>query len=183
VISQDPKGNTKAEKGSNVELTVSGGVGKVAVPKVTGITQAAATTLLQTNSLVANAEPEASDTVAQGQVISQDPAAGTQAAKGSVVTIKVSSGVAPVVVPDVVGDDATSASNQLGQAGLKTQTTQQSSETVAQGRIISQTPAAGTQLAKGSTVNLVVSSGPPPTTSTSTTTSTTSSSTTTIAPH
>jgi serine/threonine-protein kinase len=178
VISQDPKGNTKADEGSNVELTVSSGVGKVQVPTVVNLTQAAAVALLEKNDLVANPVPEASDTVDVGTVISQDPAAGTQQDKRTVVTIKVSSGKAQVTVPNVVGQDATSASNQLGQAGFTVQTTQQASSSVPAGRVISQDPAGGTERPKGSAVSLVVSTGPPPTTSSSTTSSSTTSTTT-----
>ena len=184
VLAQDPKDGSKAEEGSTVRLTVSGGVGQAEVPNVVGRTSSAAQTIITDAGFVPEVIEEASDTVAVGQVISQTPPGGNQAPKRSVVQIKVSSGVAQVPVPNVVGQTESSASNQLGQAGFKVETTNQSSTTVPAGRVISQDPPPGQERAKGDTVNLVISTGPPPTTSSSSTTSssTTSSSTTTTAP-
>jgi eukaryotic-like serine/threonine-protein kinase len=124
---------------------------------------------------------EANDTVPEGQVFAQDPAAGTMQDKGTVVTIKVSSGLPQVQVPNVVGQDLATASNTLGQLGFQVTSSQQSSTTVAVGRVISTNPAAGTPMPKGSTVDVIVSSGPPPTTTTTTapTTTTTKPATTT----
>jgi beta-lactam-binding protein with PASTA domain/tRNA A-37 threonylcarbamoyl transferase component Bud32 len=180
VLDQDPKGNVKADEGSTVQLIVSGGVGKAEVPNVVGLSQAAASSLLTNSGFVPNPVQEANDTIPSGQVISQDPGAKTQQNKGSVVTIKVSSGVAQVAVPNVLGDDVSSASNQLGQLGFKVTTSQQSSTSVPAGNVISTNPGAGAQLPKGSTVNVVVSSGPPPTTTAEPTTTTSSSTTTTV---
>jgi beta-lactam-binding protein with PASTA domain len=173
VFEQDPKGNAKADQGSTIQIIVSGGVGKVEVPNVVGRTQAAASSLLTNAGFVPEVIQEASDTIPSGQVISQDPAATTQQNKGSVVTIKVSSGVAQVTVPSVAGGDLASASATLGAAGFKVTSSQQSSTTVSAGTVINTNPAAGTQMAKGSTVNIIVSSGPPPTTTTAPSTTTT----------
>jgi beta-lactam-binding protein with PASTA domain len=181
VLTQDPGEGTKAEEGSTIRLTYSGGLGQVEVPDVTGLTQAAAEAALREKDLVPVVVTEPSDDVDEGEVISQSPAARVTVDKRSEVEIRVSSGVAPVEVPNLVGDDATSASNQLGVLGLRVATTRQSSETVPADQVISQNPAPGSELAKGETVNLVISTGPAPTTttSTSTTTSTTTTTTTT----
>jgi len=175
VFQQTPKGNTKADQGSTIEIVVSGGVGDAKVPDVAGRTQAAAESLLKTSGFIPEAIPTSSDTIPSGQVISQSPAANTTATKNSVVQINVSSGVAQVAVPDVSGMTATAASNALGQAGFKVSTTTQASATVPANSVISTTPAAGTQAPKGSNVTLVVSTGPSPTSSSSSssTTSTT----------
>ncbi|MBU6330101.1 MAG: Stk1 family PASTA domain-containing Ser/Thr kinase [Acidobacteria bacterium] len=173
VFQQTPKGNTKADQGSTVEIVVSGGVGDAKVPDVVGRTQAAAESLLKTSGFIPEAIPTPSDTVPSGQVISQSPAGGTTANKNSVVQINVSSGAAKVAIPDVTGLPATTASNQLGQLGFKVTTTTQASATVPANSVISTTPPAGTEAAKGSSVTLVVSSGPSPTSSSSSTTSTT----------
>jgi len=78
------------------------------------------------------------------------------------VTLVVSSGPAPVSVPNVVGDTQAAASAALTGAGLTVGTvTPQASGTVAAGKVISESPAAATSVAKGSAVALVVSSGPP----------------------
>ena len=98
-----------------------------------------------------------------GSVISQNPTAGTSVAAGSAVNLVVSTGPAPVTVPDVVGQTQAAATTAISGAGLVVGTvTPQSSATVPAGSVISQNPAAGTSVAPGSAVNLVVSLGPAP---------------------
>src|SRR5204862_3828086 len=68
-----------------------------------------------------------------------------------------------VLVPNVVGQMQAAATSAITSAGLTLGTvTMQSSTTVAPGNVISQSPAAGTRVASGLAVNLVVSSGAPP---------------------
>jgi MBG domain (YGX type)/PASTA domain/Bacterial Ig-like domain (group 3)/Dockerin type I domain len=77
------------------------------------------------------------------------------------VTINVQAGVTKVAVPNVVGETQAAASSAITGAGLAVgNVTTASSSTVAAGSVISETPAAGTQVATASSVNLVVSSGP-----------------------
>jgi hypothetical protein len=66
-----------------------------------------------------------------------------------------------VPVPNVVGESETAASAAIVSAGLTVgATTQQSSMTIVPGQVISQSPASGgANVADGSAVNLVVSSG------------------------
>ena len=86
----------------------------------------------------------------------------------------------PVTVPNVVGKDATSAGDDIVNAGLKIRTEREPSPTVPEGDVIRTTPDPGTEVERNSTVVLFVSSGPAPTTTSSTSTtnppSTTSSS-------
>jgi PASTA domain len=70
--------------------------------------------------------------------------------------------LAPFVVPNVVGDTQAAASAAISNAGLAVgTTTEQASATVAAGVVISEDPAAETQVQSGSAVSLTVSSGPP----------------------
>ncbi|WP_042415965.1 Stk1 family PASTA domain-containing Ser/Thr kinase [Streptacidiphilus anmyonensis] len=91
-------------------------------------------------------------------VCKQSPAAGTTIQQGGTITVQLSSGPLTDGVPNLQGltvDQATQALNQQGfQLG---QTTQASSATVPNGQIISYTPT-GSQ-PKGTTINIVVSSG------------------------
>src|SRR5205807_2697546 len=79
--------------------------------------------------------------------------------------VQIGSGGTPpptVPVPNVVGQTQAAATSAITSAGLTVGTvTQQSSTTVASGNVIGESPAAGTSVAKGSAVNLVVSSGAP----------------------
>jgi eukaryotic-like serine/threonine-protein kinase len=180
VYDQDPKPEAKADKGSEVKIFVSKGPGQVSVPNVVGKSQDQATSDLEAAGLTVRPVPQASDTVAAGQVMAQDPAPGTKIDKGSAVTITVSSGTGQVTVPNVIGKDASDAANILGNAQFKTTTRTQPSDTVAAGLVISTTPGPGAKAPKGSTVALVVSSGPTTTTEAPTTSTSTTSGTTTV---
>jgi 6-phosphogluconolactonase len=144
-----------------------GGGTNITVPNVVGMTQASAGTAITGAGLkVGTVTMASSSTVASGNVISESPAAGAQVASGSSVNLTVSSGPAApgtVGVPNVVGDTQAAASTSITGAGLKVGTvTLTSSSTVAAGDVISEAPVAGTQVSRGSSVNLIVSTGAPP---------------------
>ncbi len=134
------------------------------VPNVVGQTQAAATSAITGAGLVVGTvTKQASSTVASGTVISENPAAGSMVSSGSAVNLVVSSGPAQVAVPNVVGQTQAAATTAITTAGLALGTvTTQESTTVPSGTVISESPAAGTQVSAGSAVNLILSSGPPP---------------------
>jgi beta-lactam-binding protein with PASTA domain len=161
VISQSPAGNTSAPAGSAVNLVLSSGPATVKVPNVVNVTLATATSILNGVGLVVGTTTsQASSTVPSGSVISQNPAAGANAVAGSAVSLIISSGPLQVTVPSVVNDTVATATTVLTSAGLKVGTvTKQTSSTVAAGSVISQSPLAGTSVASGSAVGLVVSSG------------------------
>lgn len=91
----------------------------VEVPDVVGKPQAQAEQMLKDNGLVPKAAQQPSDAVANGNVISQDPAAGASAKKDSTVTINVSSGADMVPIPaGLVGMKVDDAVDRLQKAGL-----------------------------------------------------------------
>ena len=147
---------------SAVALVVSSGL--VTVPTVVGLTQAGATSAITGAGLVVGTvTTAASATVAAGLVISQSPVGGTQVAPGTAVALVVSTGPPPVMVPNVVGLTQANATTMITGAGLVVGTvTLAPSGTVLAGSVISQNPVGGTQVAPGTVVTLVVSSGPPP---------------------
>jgi hypothetical protein len=134
----------------------------VSVPNVVGQTQAAASTAITGAGLVVGTvTQQASSTVSSGMVISESPAAGASVASGASVALVVSSGAPMLAVPNVVGMTQSAASADFKSAGLALGTvTDQASTTVTSGEIISESPAAGTSVAAGSVVAIVVSSGP-----------------------
>jgi hypothetical protein len=166
VISESPIAGTTVNSGSAVNLVVSTGPAQVAVPNVVGDTQAAATTAITGAGLVVGSvTPQSSPTVASGKVISESPIAGTSVNSGSAVNLVVSTGPAQVAVPNVVGDTQAAATTAITGAGLVVgSVTPQSSPTVASGKVISESPIAGTTVNSGSAVNLVVSTGSVPVT-------------------
>src|ERR671937_2453991 len=91
VFAQQPLAGVTAVKGTTVILSVSTGVKPVTVPSVVGQTQGAAVTTLTKAGLKA-ALNNVPSTKPVGQVVGQNPPAGTKIDKGSTVKLNVSTG-------------------------------------------------------------------------------------------
>ncbi|MGH9004223.1 MAG: PASTA domain-containing protein, partial [Acidimicrobiia bacterium] len=102
VIRTEPAAAGQAERGSEVTIFVSTGQELVAVPDVAEQSAVSASNQLGAAGFKVESVSEASDEVEEGTVIRTDPAAGTQAPKGSTVRLVVSSGQEEVRVPSVV---------------------------------------------------------------------------------
>ncbi len=166
VIAQSPLGQSRADAGSTVTLTVSQGRGNVSVPPVVGLPEAQAKQAIRRAGLkVARVQREGSSLPA-GEVTSTDPGAGVSVPTGSEVTLFVSAGKTAVLVPvpDVTGQAQADARATLKAAGFGVSSTTQPSSTIKPGQVISQSPTAGTKVAPRSTVSLVIASASTPTT-------------------
>lgn len=160
VLRTDPAANTSKREGSKVNIIVA--VKEVElVPEVTGKSLEEAKALLEAAGFAVGTVTEKnSEDVEAGLVISTDPVANTSKAKGSKVNIVVSKGIEMTVVPDVRGQKLESAKATLEAAGFKVgTTTEENSDTLEAGLVISTNPTGNVEVAKGSTVNLVVSKG------------------------
>ena len=133
---------------------------KVVVPDVVGSRSDVASQKLQNAGFEVNIETTVSDSVPNDHVATQNPQPGVKAKEGSTVTIIVSSGRGQATVPGVLNKTQAEAEKALKQAGFDTQVRKQSSDAIDKGRVISTSPPEGSQVEKGSTVTLVVSSGP-----------------------
>ena len=103
---------------------------------------------------------EKSDTVPEGVVIRQEPAAGTNVLANTPVTLYVSSGATEVTVPNVISIQEAAAVALIEAQGLTIGTiTVISSATVPEGIVIASDPAVGQKLPLGSVVNLTLSNG------------------------
>jgi serine/threonine-protein kinase len=124
------------------------------VPGVTGQQASTASAALTAAGLTSSQTPVTSCPPSSfGQVISQNPASGTQAVFGQAVTLTVCA--AKVSVPDVTGLDDASARSAITSAGLRVGTvTLTPNCTIAKGTVLSQNPAGGTQVTFGSSVSL-----------------------------
>ncbi len=162
VISTDPASGTQLEEGTKVTMYVSLGVESVDVPTVTNMNSADAQAAIQNQGLtVGSITEDYSDSVAEGLVISQDPAGG-KVKKGSSVSIVVSKGpkTKMVTVPSLSGLTQAAAEQAIMDAGLSIGSiTEEYSDSVSAGYVISQTAAVGSQMEKGSSVGFVVSKG------------------------
>lgn len=94
VISSDPVAGTEVEEGSTVKIIISNGKEqkKVVVPYLEGMSEADAAAKLTELNLVGAPTYEYSDTVKEGQVISQDPVVNTEVDEQSTVSYVVSKG-------------------------------------------------------------------------------------------
>jgi serine/threonine-protein kinase len=116
--------------------------------------------IIAVDNLTTSVTDEYSDAVGAGLVISQTPAPNTPVLIGSFVNLVVSLGLPEV--PDVVGmTEANAVAAVTAVDNLTTSVTDEYSDTVAVGLVISQTPAPNTPVLIGSSVNLVVSLGLP----------------------
>jgi eukaryotic-like serine/threonine-protein kinase len=141
-------------------LVVKGPADQKTVPDVTGIELSAALASLQNQGFEVDVQRVQSEDAPKDRVIRQDPQPGKKVDEGSTVTLVVSGGPGEVAVPDVVDKTTKEAKQALKAAGLKATTRDQPSQSVAKGQVIDTRPSAGTQVDRGSTVTLVVSSGP-----------------------
>jgi len=160
VVDQNPQDGVLARVGSTVTLSVSAGAQKVKIPKVAGEKADDAERRLSALELIVNRQPQPSDTVPEGIVIGTLPAAGDRVDPNSTVVLVISSGHAPVPIPEVAGLDEIAATSKLTAAGFKVSRTLEPSTTVPEGNVIRTQPGAGTVAAKDTTVVIIVSSGP-----------------------
>lgn len=100
VTGQDPAGDVKAEKGSEVTITVSSGKPKVAVPALIGRPEAEAQDMIVQAGLTKTyVNYQDYTTVPPGAVISQEPKPGTMVEKGTTVYIAVRNPQPPTATP------------------------------------------------------------------------------------
>jgi beta-lactam-binding protein with PASTA domain len=171
VFAEKPGAGTQLDKGQTVTIFVSSG--RLAVPNVTGLQLTDAQQKLEALGLkvevkrVASIEPK-------GIVLEQDPAAGVTALRGTTVTLSLSSGAKPVVVPRLVGQTQGDAVQALTALGLKP-LLQNVPAAQPAGTVVGQKPPAGKEVDKGTevTVNVSTGTGQPTTTATTTTTTAT----------
>jgi len=104
-------------------------------------------------------QSQASSQVADGDVITTNPAPGSSQASNKPVTLVVSSGPTPIKIPNVAGQTVAAATTNLDNAGFVVTQTTAASNTVTSGDVIRTNPPAGSTQGKGSAVQLVVSSG------------------------
>ena len=168
VFAEKPGAGTQLGKGQTVTIFVSSG--RLAVPDVTALPLADAQQKLQARGFKAEVKRVAS-TKPKGVVLEQDPAAGVTAVRGTTVTLSVSSGAKPVVVPRVVGQTQGDAVQALTALGLKPVLQNVASDQPA-GTVVGQKPPAGKEVDKGAEVTVNVSTGTGQATTTTTTTTT-----------
>jgi serine/threonine-protein kinase len=164
ILEQQPAAGSRLAEHGVLSLLVSTGPPPVGVPQdLAGKTLVGAQSELQADGLsLGNVTSSYDETRADGIVIGLAPGVPAQLPKGSKVPLVVSKGAKPRTIPSIpVGTPVAQATSQLESLGLVVSTTSKPSTTVKQGGVLQVIPAAGAQVPKGSTVQLVISSGPP----------------------
>ncbi len=160
VVRTDPKPGSRVTKGSTVTVFLSQGPDVHAVPGSRGKSLADVQSRIKDVSLeVGTISQRYHESIAEGKVIGTTPDAGTQLKRGTAVDIIVSKGPRPITITDYTGRSAKQAEARLEKVGFRVVLDESFSDTVAVGRVISQTPGSGVGF-KNDTITLVVSKGP-----------------------
>jgi len=162
VVSTDPKAGDRIVKHGTVGVVISLGPERHKVPSVAGMSLTAAQSAIEAAHLsVGTPVSRYSEKVPQDQVIRTNPAAGTEQRRDTAITIIVSKGPRPITIPNFTGKSADVAKRKLTKLGFKVDaSTQEFSNTVPEGKVISQSPNNGVGH-KGDSIELVVSKGLP----------------------
>ena len=164
VCEQDPRAYREMPEGSTINFKVSKGeepVEQTSVPDLTNKTEEEAQALLAEANLKGRAGEEREDAnIEQGLICDQDYDPGSSVDVGTTITYYVSSGSGQEVIPNVEGDDESTARSRLESAGFVVSSQTSNSDTVAEGHVIYTTPGVGETADVGSTVTIYVSSAP-----------------------
>jgi len=134
------------------------GSDQVKVPDVRGFTQQQAQTQLIQAGFTTAVEHKASKKVTKGQVIDTDPTHGTEADKGSKVTIIVSKGPKSVTLPNLRGKSVSNATQTIVGLGLPSPQQQLITSKLPAGQVVRTNPAPG-PVPPNTVVTLFVSNG------------------------
>ena len=134
----------------------------VKVPDIVGMTEEEATKALKDKNLGIKVDSrEDSEKYEEGKVSEQKTKVGTKVKKHSTVHVVVSSALIgkEIIVPDVSGMSEDEAQEKLTDAGFKPISEFQYDDNVAEGNVISTTPAANSKAAKDTQIKMIVSKG------------------------
>ncbi|MHB9004411.1 MAG: Stk1 family PASTA domain-containing Ser/Thr kinase [Coriobacteriia bacterium] len=161
VLTQSPEPGTEVALDSIVDISVSQGQEMFQIPDLVGMSEAEAIAKVRSAGFeLATITREFNKEIEEGQVFQQDPPAGGSAIAGSEITLVVSKGTQLVKVPSVANKKLGDARTELEQAGFVVKVVEKSSDEVATGVVISQSPEPGVSIEAGSQVTITASTGP-----------------------
>jgi eukaryotic-like serine/threonine-protein kinase len=158
VISSDPEPGTKVDGASTVNIAIGSQATTVPIPTVVGQSADDAQRTLEEAGFTVTKET-VDGGGDDGSVVGTSPKAGSQAKKGSEVTLQISNGNnGKRPVPNVTGLEQKAAEQLLGAAGFtRVQTSKQAVlQPQFDGRVIGQDPAAGQDADTGDQVQLLI---------------------------
>jgi beta-lactam-binding protein with PASTA domain/tRNA A-37 threonylcarbamoyl transferase component Bud32 len=154
VVGTAPKAGALVKADASIDLLISKGPEPVPVPNVIGARANAAKSTLSNAGLKSSTTQRFSNSVADGRVINVKPKVGAIVPAGTSVELIVSKGPPPVTVPNLIDMPRAKAVNTLRRLGLKVKVDAGSFTRL--NRVIDQSPAAGSQVARGTTVTLKI---------------------------
>lgn len=153
IIATTPEAGTSLRHHSGVKVIVSKGKEPITLPDFAGKSEEEVAKTLSDLKLKMEKTTEFSDSVPRGQIIGQEPAAGTTLYHGDQVKVRVSQGPEMIEVPNVTALNMGQAKKKLTDLGFQVQVQKQLLG-IAPNRVYSQSPGGGTKLKRGSTVTL-----------------------------
>lgn len=133
---------------------------KVTVPDIVGMTLDNAKKELQKLGLNVKVVETVESDEEENTILEMNPTGNTEAKKGDTIEVKISGGVAKIKVPDLRDYEINYIKDLLTQKGLDWNITEQYSENIKSGYLISQYPERDTEVTKGTTIELTISKGP-----------------------
>jgi serine/threonine-protein kinase len=158
VLEQVPPAESRDLVGASVKLAVSGGQRTAVVPNVVGLARPDAERLIEQAGFDVGDVTEQPSDQPRGAILDTRPAAGASAVAPSAIALVLSAGPNVVLVPDVVGRSFAQARQLLEQIGLRVGdvSTEPGGGNDGAAMVVSQSPAAGSQVTAGSRVGLRV---------------------------
>ena len=161
VLSQEPVMGTMIKTGDTIKVFLNKLDEVVTIPNVINRTRAEAEDLFTSSSInIGEVKEEYSNEIEAGKIISTEPKAGFEIKRGQSVDLVISKGIDnnPVNAINFRGEKLTVAQKYLEDSGLKVEVEYQESNEVGKDEVVRQDPIG--EVAKNSTVHLIVSSGP-----------------------
>lgn len=161
IIKTDPDAGTTAKEGSKINLYKSAGKEKFVLSDYTGRPIDEVTALLQNENFKDIKTKDVYDNSDPGTIVGQSPAPGKKVVpEDTVLKFDVSKGPEKIILKDLTQYNLQGAKDYAANAGLTIDASQQQySDTIPSGMVISQSPAAGTEMQKGDTVTIITSKG------------------------
>lgn len=166
IVEQDPAYGTSVSVNTPVVYYISSGAGSVPLPDISGMTLSEAQQELKKYELKISTEYAYSGEVEEGLVISTTPGFGSDVTEGDTITVIISKGPQAVDegdtvnIPSVLGKGSSQARSELEDLGLYVEITEEYSSDYDEGLIMKQSISSGTEVTKGTTIELTVSIGP-----------------------
>ncbi|MDR2660969.1 MAG: Stk1 family PASTA domain-containing Ser/Thr kinase [Lactobacillaceae bacterium] len=159
IVKTDPEKGKRVRRGTKIKLFISNGTDKIVVGNYEGFSYDKAKKKLVEQGFEVKQKKAYSTNIAKGSIISQNinPDKKVKPSKTTIIFV-VSKGQKKTEIPNLVGQTLEFAQTWAAQNNVVLESSQESSETVPAGQIISQDPNSG-KIAEGSILKIVISSG------------------------